>query len=108
MSETEQTRPHAQRHSRGARPHFYAEPGLDQAMSMILVLAAELSVLRDRVDAMEHVGRNHGIDFPAEIDALKLDQAALDAREERRQSLLQRLYYLASKEAQELLTCLLC
>ena len=69
---------------------------------MILVLAAELSVLRDRVDAMEHVGRNHGIDFPAEIDALKLDQAALDAREERRQSLLQRLYYLASKEAQEL------
>lgn len=95
-------RPHAERHARGARPQFYAESGLDHAMSMILVLASELSVLRDRVDAMERVGKRHGIDFAAEIDALQLDQAALESRENARQELLRRLYYLASKEAQEL------
>lgn len=95
-------RPRAERHSRGARPQFYAESGLDHAMSMILVLASELSVLRDRVDAMERVGKKHGIDFATEIDAMQFDQDALNAREAARQELLRRLYYLASKEAQEL------
>jgi hypothetical protein len=102
VSDAEKAPPHAERHARGARPKFYTEPGLDQAMSMILVLASELSVLRDRIDAIERVGTRHGIDFAKEIDGLTLDQAALDAREERRQSLLQRLYYLVRKEAREL------
>jgi hypothetical protein len=95
-------RPRAIRYAKGARPQFYSESGLDHAMSMIMVLASELSVLRDRVDAMERVGKKHGIDFAAEIDALQLDQPALDARESARQDLLRRLYYLATKEAQEL------
>jgi hypothetical protein len=98
----EAARPQAIRYSKGARPHFYAESGLDHAMSMIMVLASELSVLRDRVDSMERVGKKHGIDFATEIDALRLDQAALDARETARQELLRRLYYLTTKEAQEL------
>lgn len=92
----------AQRHARGKRPHFYATPGLDQAMSMIVVLAQELSVLADRVDAIERVSKARGIDLAAEIEALALDQPALDAREQRRQQLLERLYYLVRKEAQEL------
>lgn len=96
----EQLKP--QRHSRGKRPQFYATPGLDQAMSMIVVLAQELSVLADRVDAIERVSKARGIDLAAEIEALQLDQAALDAREQRRQRLLERLYYLVLKEGQEL------
>lgn len=95
-------RPRAERHARGARPQFYAESGLDHAMSMILVLASELSVLRDRLDAFERVGKRHGIDFAQEIESLELDQDALVARETARQELLRRLYYLAGKEAQEL------
>lgn len=91
-----------QRHSRGKRPQFYATPGLDQAMSMIVVLAQELSVLADRVDAIERVSKARGIDLAAEIESLQLDQAALDARELRRQQLLERLYYLVLKEAREL------
>jgi hypothetical protein len=102
MSESADSRPHPVQHSRGARPHFYSEPGLDQAMSMILVLASELSVMRDRIDAMERVATHHGIDFVTEINQLVLDQAALDAREQSRQTLLQRLYYVVRKQAHEL------
>lgn len=94
--------PQAIRYSKGARPHFYSESGLDHAMSMIMVLAAEFCVLRDRVDSMERVGKIKGIDFAQEIESLKLDQAALDEREAARQDFLRRLYYLATKEAQEL------
>jgi hypothetical protein len=92
----------AQRHAKGKRPQFYGTSGLDDAMSMILVLAQELSVLRDRVDAIERVSAQKGLDLAREIEALELDQAALDARELARQQLFERLYYLARKEAHEL------
>lgn len=101
MSTNDKT-PRAERHSRGKRPTFYATPGLDEAMSMIIVLAQELSVLRDRVDAIERVSAKRGIDLAKEIEDLVLDQAALDAREQQRQQLLERLYYVVRKEAKEL------
>jgi hypothetical protein len=89
-------------HSRGRRPQFSETAGVDQLLSMVLVLASELSVLRDRVDSIERVAAAKGIDLAGEIERLAFDQAALDARETRRQELLQRLYYLMRKEAHEL------
>jgi hypothetical protein len=94
-------RPHVVRHAKGKRPQFYEAPGVDQAMSMILVLANELSVLHDRLDSAERVSKARGIDLAAEIEALALDQEALEAREAWRQDFLGRLYYLARKDAAE-------
>jgi len=94
-------RPRVVRDAKGKRPQFYETPGLDQAMSMILVLANELSVLHDRLDSVERVSKAKGIDLPAEIEALVLDQEALEAREAWRQGFLDRLYYLARKDAHE-------
>jgi hypothetical protein len=94
-------RPNVVRHAKGKRPQFYETNGLDQAMSMILVLANELSVLRDRLDSVERVSKAKGIDLAAEIEILTLDQAALEAREAWRQDFLRRLYYLARKDANE-------
>jgi len=97
---TEQ-RPHVFRHARGKRPEFYDTPGLDQAMSMIMVLASELSVLRDRLDSAERVAKAQGLDLAAGIEALVFDQAALEEREERRQELMRRLFYVQLKDAEE-------
>jgi hypothetical protein len=94
-------RPHVVRDAKGKRPQFYYTPGLDQAMSMILVLANELSVLHDRLDSAERVFKAKGSDLAAEIEALVLDQEALEAREAWRQGFLERLYYLARKDASE-------
>lgn len=94
-------RPHVFRHARGKRPHFYATPGLDQAMSMIMVLASELHVLRDRLDSAERVAKGHGIDLAAGIEALELDQQALEDREAARQEFLRRLFYVQLKDADE-------
>ncbi|MBB5687716.1 hypothetical protein [Sphingobium boeckii] len=89
------------RDAKGKRPSFYDEPALDQMMSMIMVLAGEVSVLADHVDSMERVMTAKGIDMPREIAALTLDQQALEAREARRQAMLDRLFYLLRKEAAE-------
>lgn len=89
------------RDAKGKRPQFYDAPGMDQAMSMIMVLANEISVIRDRLDSAERVAKDHGIDLAMGIEQLQLDQAALEEREGRRQDFLQRLFYLMRKEASE-------
>ena len=98
---TDPARPHVVKDAKGKRPQFYEAPGLDQAMSMIMVLANELAVLHDRLDSAERVMTASGIDLAAGIDALTLDQSALEAREEWRQQFLDRLFYLMRKDAAE-------
>jgi hypothetical protein len=93
-----------ERNARGKRPVFYDTPGLDEAMSMIMVLANELSVVRDRLDTVEKVAAAKGVILDAEIEAFEPDQAVLEARELRRQDFLARLFYLARKQAAELQT----
>jgi hypothetical protein len=93
-----------ERNARGKRPQFYATPGLDEAMSMIMVLANELSVVRDRLDTVEKVAAAKGLVLDAEIEAFEPDQATLETRELRRQDFLARLFYLARKQAAEIQT----
>lgn len=90
------------RDARGKRPSFYDTPGMDQMMSMIMVLASEVSVLADDLDSMQRVAAANGLDLKAGMAGLQLDQAALEEREARRQALLDRLFYLMRKEAGEL------
>ncbi len=90
-----------ERNARGKRPQFYATPGLDEAMSMIMVLAGELTVMRDRLDTIEKLAAAKGVFLDDEIEAFEPDQAMLEARELRRQDFLARLFYLARKQAAE-------
>lgn len=99
---TSPDRPQVIRNAKGKRPHFYDAEGMDLAMSMILVLASELMVMRDRLDTVERVAAAKGLVLESEVDSYQPDQAVLEAREERRQQFLGRLYYLARKDAAEL------
>jgi hypothetical protein len=85
------------RDARGKRPQFYADPAMDQAMAMIMVLAEEYGVLRDRLDTVERVATASGL--AAAIEAYDPPQAVLELREARRQAFLARLFYLARKDA---------
>jgi hypothetical protein len=91
-----------ERNAKGKRPQFYEAPGMDQAMSMILVLANEMMVVRDRLDTVEQIAAAKGMVLEAEIEAYQPPQEVLEAREARRQDFLARLYYLARKQAAEL------
>lgn len=87
---------------RGKRPDFFATQGVDDAMSMILVLAQELTVLRERFDSAEIVAARHGIPLATEIEAFQPDSALLAAREAWRQSLFDRLFHVANQRRAEL------
>lgn len=94
-------RPHVVKDAKGKRPHFYDAPGMDQAMSMIMVLANEISVLHDRLDSVERYAKTTGLDLAAGVESLVLDQEALESREAWRQDFLERIYYLMRKEVRE-------
>lgn len=87
---------------RGKRPEFFETPGVDEAMSMVLVLAQELAVLRERLDSAELVAARHGIPLAQEIESLVLDEAQLQSREAWRQGFYERLFYLAAQRRAEL------
>ncbi len=87
---------------RGKRPDFFETPGVDDAMSMILVLAQEVTLLRERLDSAEIVAARHGIPLAAEIEAITLDSARLAEREAWRQSLFDRLFHVANQRRAEL------
>ena len=87
---------------RGKRPEFFPTPGVDDALSMILVLAQELAVLRERMDSAEIVAARHGIALAAEIEALEPDEALLARREAWRQSFYDRLFYLSAQRRAEI------
>jgi len=87
---------------RGKRPGFFETPGVDDALSMIVVLAQELAVLRERLDSAERVAAKHGIPLAEEIEKLPLDEELLASREQWRQDFYDRLFYLAKQRRAEL------
>lgn len=97
------------RDAKGKRPQFYKDPGVaiegvDHAMSMILVLAQEFLVMRDRLDTVERICASKNIMLEDEIESYHPDQSVLEVRESRRQEFYTRLYYLARKDASEMAT----
>lgn len=92
------------RDARGKRPTFYEADGVDQLMSMVMVLASEINVLHDRLDAQERVAAKHGIAMADEIETLEFDEEALQQREAWRQSFFERLLYVARKTSNEAAT----
>ena len=87
---------------RGTRPTFFETPGVDDALSMILVVAQELVVLRERLDTAERVMAARGIDLAAEIEAMPLDDALLTHREAERQKFYDRLFFIQKQRRAEL------
>lgn len=43
------------RRAKGARPYFFPDPTSDKLLSIVMALAGEVSVLRDRLDTMERL-----------------------------------------------------
>ena len=89
MAENEQPLP---RHARGTRPHFFDDPAVDQMMSVMLELIQEVSVLADRVDAMQRLLDRNGTLTRSDLENYRPDATAEAERQKRREEYLQRLF----------------
>jgi hypothetical protein len=59
----------------GRRPAFFAQDGVDQILTMVLELATELWVLRERVFVIEAVAAEHGLPLKATVEGYALTEA---------------------------------
>ncbi|MGE0485981.1 MAG: hypothetical protein AB7Q81_17675 [Gammaproteobacteria bacterium] len=48
------------RKAKGERPYFFADPAVDRVIAMVMGLAGEVAVMRDRLDTVERLLEQHG------------------------------------------------
>ena len=90
------------RTARGKRPAFDANPSVDRLVSIVLALASELSVLRDRLDTMEILGAQGGWLASGAVDSFIADQPTRERRELAREAYLDRVLHIMTAEIEGL------
>lgn len=91
MSEKTTATRQPSRRAKGAQPHFFDDPNIDRLMTMVMNMAAEISVLRERLDTHEQVAAQKGAFTPADLEAYKPSDTVADAREAWRKKFIERL-----------------
>ena len=76
--------PQLKRKAKGERPYFFTDPSIDKLLAMLMGLAGEVSVLRDRLDSVERLAEQNNVFTRTEIESYQPDEAALKERAERR------------------------
>lgn len=82
--------------ARGRRPAFAPDPNTDRLVAMVLAMAGEVWVLRERLDTVERLLARGGALAPGQVDAFVPDSAAAEARETARAAYLDRVLWIVT------------
>jgi len=82
-------------------PHFFDDPNVDRLMTMVMNLAAEVSVLRERLDTHEQVASSKKLFTPADIEDFDPSDDVREAREAWRNRFLDRLLSVVQEEMEK-------
>ena len=88
--------------AKGRKPQYFTDPATDKLMWMVLSLAGELSVTRERLDAVERLLEEQNILHRSVIDSFKASDDAQSEREALRQDLVDRLLSVVRAELHEM------
>ena len=90
------------RKAKGKRPFYFSDSDIDKLLTMVMALAGELSVTRDRLDTVERIAASKNLFSEEDIEKFELDQGALEARAARHQILFREITRVISSEIEEL------
>ena len=86
------------RKAKGRRPVYSGDPHVDKLYTMVMALAGEVSVLRERADTTERLLATRGVLTSRDIEEYRLDDAALAEREKWRAQFLERVLRVVTQE----------
>jgi hypothetical protein len=66
--------------AKGKRPAYFEDPAIDRTLSIVMAIAGEVSVLRERLDTVERLLDAKGTISRADIESYVPDHAAGAAR----------------------------
>jgi hypothetical protein len=89
------------RRAKGKRSIYLENAQTDKLFAMVLALAGEVSVLRERLDTIEHLAYEKGLLSIAEIEAYQPDEETAQQREKWRQEYLARVLGVLQEEVKE-------
>ena len=90
------------RKAKGKRPFYFYDSDIDKLLTMVMALAGELSVTRDRLDTVERIAASKNLFSEEDIETFELDSDALEARAARHQTLFREITIVISSEIEEL------
>ena len=88
--------------AKGKRPDYFADPATDKLLSMVMVLAQELAVTRDRLTTIEQLIEENGLFEVAKIDNYKLSDDQVEQRSERHTAFISKLLHTVLFELEAL------
>ncbi len=90
------------RRARGERPYFFADPNVDKVIAMVMGLAGEVAVMRDRLDTLERLLERTGALQRADIDAFRPDAEVVADRSAWREAFLGEVLRIVEIEVEAL------
>lgn len=91
-----------QKHAKGPRPQFFNDPAVDKLLAMVMALAGEVSVMRDRNDTLERLIEAKGVLDKSEIDHYKPTKDVMAEREAWRQEYLAHILRIVDLDADDM------
>src|SRR5262245_34529761 len=86
------------RKAKGKKPTFFADPQVDKLMAIVMALAGEVSVVRERLDTIERLVENKGLLTRQEIEAYRPSPQAAEEREQWRSEYIGRILRVVHEE----------
>lgn len=88
--------------AKGNRPIYLDDPHVDRLLAIVMALAGEVAVLRDRLDTVERLAAAKGVLTHDDIETYQPDEQAAQAREQWRTEYLARLMRILEEEVDAL------
>lgn len=76
---------------KGRNPHFFDDPNTDRLLTMVMELASEMSVMRDRLDTHERLAARNGVYSENDIEDFEPTEDEATARAAWRDKFLDRI-----------------
>ncbi|MBW4576585.1 MAG: hypothetical protein KME08_15025 [Aphanothece sp. CMT-3BRIN-NPC111] len=88
--------------AKGKRPVYFDNPQIDKLLAMVMALAGEVSVLRERLDTVERLAQSKGILSIEEIETYQPNDQVAQEREQWRADYLARVLRVLQEEVDSL------
>ena len=86
------------RKAKGERPAFFDDPQIDKLLAIVMALAGEVSVLRERLDTVERLLEAKGLLSRQDIEAYRAEDTAATEREQWRAEYIERILRVIHQE----------